>query len=297
MVANGSASFLRGGPGGLIANSGMQVAIIDDFGRLSIPLGTTHLQIEVGCSNMATIDESPEFEARKTDFLISFEPLLEMYAEILARGHRRFHNSSRDLAIPLGHHHQRGVILPFAISEHGGPMLMEVRRHAGCSSLLPLEPRERQHALSWNHSESHCADVLETRSVLSISTTELDSLLPPGLPIRLLKVDAQGMDLLLLRTLPSSLLQRVSVVQLESRHERCPPLYTGQENCSRVHDFFTSRGFRGLRCFHHSPYRLSMNQLCHLNLEYGRSRTWCQTRWPPYVRDRCARDSRGIVDL
>ena len=43
-------------------------------------------------------------------FLLSFEPLLDKYASLISR------NSRPDTRAPLGHHHPRGLVLPFAVS-------------------------------------------------------------------------------------------------------------------------------------------------------------------------------------
>ena len=71
-------------------------------------------------------------------FVLTFEPLLDKYAVLLARGTKRFHGAgSLDQAVPLAHHHQRGVVLPIAVSPaHGSRMAtINVSRIAGCSSL------------------------------------------------------------------------------------------------------------------------------------------------------------------
>lgn len=104
-------------------------------------------------------------------FLISFEPLLDKYATLLdlaltlshplshtfsllpcrryatllARANERF-NGPRvtDRATPLGQHHPRGVVLPFAVAPHAsrgrrdGLSPINVSRIAGCSSLVPF---------------------------------------------------------------------------------------------------------------------------------------------------------------
>ena len=70
------------------------------------------------------------------------------------------------------------------------PRLCSILSHTD-SRLRRLAPPSEQHNRSWKEVESHCAPVLEERTVASISTHELAALLPPPLPIRLLKLDAQ----------------------------------------------------------------------------------------------------------
>ena len=67
--------------------------------------------------------------------MIAFEPLLDKYAVVLARGTRRYHKSQIDMAVPLARHHKRGILLPLALSPTGGPVNLTVMERAGCSSI------------------------------------------------------------------------------------------------------------------------------------------------------------------
>ena len=178
----------RTAPAGLFA-PGLQVAHTDSSGRLAIANDTDHLQIEIGCSNIDTLDHTFAGITPR-DFLVSFEPMLDKYAELLAKGNGRFNGHHGDRAVPLGHHHRRGIVLPLAISVDGGPKEISIRRRAGCTSLNALD----ESVAGAEGSSTWCVPVLETRQVATISTRELDALLPK-LPIRLLKLDAQGLDL------------------------------------------------------------------------------------------------------
>ena len=146
---NAHALSMSKGPGGLFAT--LQVAALSADGTLALPETTTSLIIEIGCSNMGTVDEEEWFERAPNSTLIAFEPLLDKYAELLARGNLRFHNGSRDNAVPLGQHHTRGIVLPFAVSERGGLQRMQVRKAAGCSSLLPCAVRNRTKSIESIH--------------------------------------------------------------------------------------------------------------------------------------------------
>jgi hypothetical protein len=131
-----------------------------------------------------TLDDT-EIDKHPYGFLLSFEPLLDKYAVLLARGTKRYHGSQHDMAVPLGHHHQRGVVLPLAVSEKGGAVNFTVHRRAGCSSLLAANTTA---TATWG---SLCRPVLERRRLESISMAHAMSLAGP-LPIRHLKIDAQG---------------------------------------------------------------------------------------------------------
>ena len=58
---------------------------------------------------------------------------------------------------------------------------------------------------------------LDVRTVDTISVGHLAKLLPRALPIRFLKIDAQGLDLKLVQAMPESLFKRVLSFQLEAR--------------------------------------------------------------------------------
>ena len=65
-----------------------------------------------------------------------------------------------------------------------------------------------------------------------------------SLPIRYLKVDAQGVDLKLFKALeeqaPGLLFSRIGALQMETRTKQCAPLYAGQETCDEALAFMTS---------------------------------------------------------
>ena len=168
----------------------------------------------------------------------SFEPLLDKYAVLLARGSTRFNNHTRDRAVPLGRHHRQGIVLPIAVSPNGGPVNFTVGTTAGCSSMMPLA-NARAAAAAW------CGSQLETRRVPSISLPTAIGLLGDTLPISFLKIDAQGADFELIRVTPPALLRsRVSLIGMEARSPTCPPLYQGQATCDVVAKYMRSIGFR-----------------------------------------------------
>ena len=69
--------------------STVQLAHTTPDGRLRVPSSTRSVLIEIGCSDFHTMDV--EELARYPDaFLVSFEPLLDKYAVLLARGRQRY---------------------------------------------------------------------------------------------------------------------------------------------------------------------------------------------------------------
>ena len=80
---------------------------------------------------------------RGASFLLSFEPLVDKYALLLAKGTKRFVGSKKDIAVPLGRHHKRGVVLPFAVSPAGGDINFTVSAVSGCSSMAQIHPQSR----------------------------------------------------------------------------------------------------------------------------------------------------------
>jgi len=219
------------GDGALIAP--IQIASLTQDGTISMPKRTRYVLIEIGCSDRHTLDD--ELGRRQDGFLIAFEPLLDKYAVLLARGTTRYHGTKADRAVPLAHHHQRGVVLPLAVSASGGVHNFSVGSIAGCSSLRHVNAQA-----GWGH---WCRRQLEWRLVPSITLTAA-LLLSGSLPVRQIKIDAQGVDFDLIRsTAPALLRERVQSIELETRASDCNPLYEGQAGCDDVVIFMRSIGF------------------------------------------------------
>ena len=164
------------------------IAMLAPDGRsLRMPRRTEYVILEIGCSDWDTLDEKELDKHQGRGFLVSFEPLLDKYAVLLARGTQRYHGTQHDMAVPLAHHHRHGVVLPLAVSPAGGPVNITVHKRAGCSSLLRAN---RTATATWG---GLCRHVLETRHVESVSLQQAMRLAgPPSMPIRHLKIDAQG---------------------------------------------------------------------------------------------------------
>ena len=74
--------------------------------------------IEIGCSDVDTMDEDVlPLDNSSFQILIVFEPLLvDKYATLTARGNTRINGPDMvNVAVPLGFHHPRGVVLPLAV--------------------------------------------------------------------------------------------------------------------------------------------------------------------------------------
>ena len=236
-IRHGNATATKDRLSRLMAN--VQVASLADDGEgISMPQGTKHVLIEIGCSDRNTMDEEV-LPADPGAFLISFEPLLDKYAVLLARGTLRQHNNSKDKAVQLAHHHPRGVVLPLAVTTDGEPLHFTVSSVAGCSSSLEVNP-----STSYGR---FCLDTLERRTVPSLSMTRVLGL-AGGRPIKHVKIDAQGADFALVRSVPLSELQRVERWTLEVMADDCPSLYIGQPNCSDVVARFDRLGWRLAGC-------------------------------------------------
>ena len=115
------------------------MAPLDGHGAIPMPNNTSHVVLEIGCSDRNTLDEEL-LPHDPSAFLVSFEPMLDKYAVLLARGTTRYFGEQNDRAVPLGHHPQRGVVLPIAITPHGGAVAFNIAKTAGCSSTLTTTP-------------------------------------------------------------------------------------------------------------------------------------------------------------
>lgn len=222
----------------------LHVMNTDVHGKLELPSGIRSVIYEIGCSDRDTVDEK-WIDYFPRSYLISFEPLIEKYAALLARGNTRYHGDKLDRAVPLSHHHKRGIVLPLAVAPSVAPnglSTMTIGAMAGCSSVMAVNRKAQ-----WGHG---CKESIERRTVPTINVSAALAL--TTLPISLLKVDAQGLDFRLVRALSVRELQRIRSIDLEVRgtewpgpppRKQCEPLYEGQETCEEVVAYMASRGF------------------------------------------------------
>jgi len=213
----------------------VHVATLID-GRLPIPQAVDKVFVEVGSSDRNTLDL--ELLPDHADaFLVSCEPLIDKYARAISR--RAPQKQVFDQHEPLGQHHSRGIILPIAIAPSraasarasatrfdsggttrlkiaplsGGAQTLKVSGAAGCSSLMDVhQGRRRQRA---NHSfGSWCDRIAEERRVWSEPLEQVLRWIDR--PVDFVKIDAQGMDLEVVRS-GGARLQSVHRISMEVR--------------------------------------------------------------------------------
>ena len=216
-----------------------QVAVLER-GQLIVPHGTRYVLVEAGCSDMDTLLQDL-LPLHPDAFSVSFEPMLDKYSYLVGNASAEFHGpEARDETVPLAHANPRGIVLPLAISARGGLHSFAVSPIAGCSSLADVNPNG-----TW--ANQRCRTVTERRLVDSLTVADVLALVPEALPILRFKLDIQGVELDVLRTLspPTLLRSRVVYVDLEVRRPgpRCPPLYHGQPACDEVLTFMHESGF------------------------------------------------------
>lgn len=154
--------------------------------------------------------------------VFAFEPTPQLVAALhtRARGAKNYH------------------IIPKAVASTEGPAQFNVAAHAdwGCSSLL--EFRE-------DRSETWAGRIdLEVTERIEVEVIRLDSFIRErGLQhMDFLHIDAQGMDLDVLRSLGAEL-SRVAAGVVEAPSDPRVRLYEGQPTKSEILDFLASHGF------------------------------------------------------
>tara|TARA_B110001452_G_scaffold261682_1_gene260758 strand:- start:369 stop:1397 length:1029 start_codon:yes stop_codon:yes gene_type:complete len=188
--------------------------------------------IELGANTVYTVRDTllkqPKFRGH---FVVSFEPLLDKYASNLAG------RSKAVMRATLGHHHRRGVILPFAVGPTQGVFDLQVSDIDGCSSLLNFTapPQGKKSA------RPGCSVARERRRVPGVTLRTVMGWLPAGSEVDFLKSDIQGMDLLALKSAGDQL-PRIRRVQMEAalgHHYN-----DGSPDCTTVMAEMTTLGFR-----------------------------------------------------
>lgn len=219
----------------------VQVASVDDSGRLVIPDHVKSIWIDVGTNSAGFLQTQDQ-----SVFILGFEPLQDKWAKMLSAASTPLNKRSsksglKRNAVPLGKSRSNSMILPFAISSSIGFADFYVTALDGCSSLkAPKATNDSRYSL---HIKTVCAEKAEIRKVPTLSLEYvLGSLLPREIPVTHLKIDAQGHDLAVAKS-ASTLLKSVHQVTLESYPDDCPPFYDGQPLCSEIVSYMAELGF------------------------------------------------------
>lgn len=188
--------------------------------------------IELGANTVYTVRDTllkqPKFRGH---FLVSFEPLLDKYAANLAG------RSKAVMRTTLGHHHRRGVILPFAVGPTQGVFDLQVSDIDGCSSLLNFTAPSQ----GKKSGRPGCSVARERRRVPGITLRTVMGWLPAGSEVDFVKSDIQGVDLLALKSAGDQL-PRIRRVQMEAalgHHYN-----DGSPDCTTVVSEMGALGFR-----------------------------------------------------
>lgn len=127
------------------------------------------------------------------------------------------------------------IVLPVAIAEHNGCADFYLNEFAAASSLLPFDPTGLRH---WDGGAE-----LKVERRLTVPTIRLDTFLDltGTATVEFLKIDAQGNDLAVVRSLGGRL-RDVRELQLEVQVTDLP-LYAGAARKDDVLDYLCGRGF------------------------------------------------------
>ena len=127
------------------------------------------------------------------------------------------------------------VVVPMAVSEQDGCAEFYLNAFAAASSLLPFDSAG---LVRWRGGE-----VLKVERKLVVPTIRLDTFLElMGIPeVRFLKIDAQGADLAVIRSLGSRI-KHVGKISLEVQINPVP-LYAGGSQKEEVQHYMRAAGF------------------------------------------------------
>ena len=208
-------------------------------------------------------------------FLVSFEPLLDKYADLLSDKSWKFG--------ALGLQHPRALALPFAVDTCAGPAAtFHVSPTDGCSSLLPFKERfieENQKIRAegkghdWaNWMGERCVKLQEKRTVPCVTLEQVLTEWLVNRTVARLKVDAQGVDHIVVQSAGAAVTQ-VRYVILEVTNPGAMHLYEGQFPCSKVMSSMKSLGFVL------ADDRLSMSSVCNASAFGNRFSQWKNLHW------------------
>ena len=253
-------------------------------GRVPVPANLTHTVIEIGCNGHNLAWDTP-FDVKGVDgiqqgvplsaqphvLLMSFEPLLDKYAQYLSiqsaplhsqemsdrrdnRGRKSLWSRVEQPARAGWSVPDRALVLPFAVGAPEGTADFHVALSDGCSSLLPMDAdrnldfrARRKNDWMVGFMQKLCGRGAAVRRVPVVSLgTILDQWLPDR-TIDFLRVDAQGYDLRVILSAPPRALARVRVLELEMTSSDLKLPYAGADSCPEVVGNLSRLGFRPRR--------------------------------------------------
>ena len=206
--------------GGHRLTATVEVAWLHANGTLVVPPGTTDLLIEIGANSRNTMDIET-LPKKPHSYLVTFEPILDKYASLLAR------NSHADQKSPLGRHHARGTVLPYAVAAEDGFATFHMSPIDGCSSLMDTS--------GFSKMGGSCSpNNVNWKEERRVPTVSLNTILSKwlawegggGWPVSQLKIDAQGFDIGIFDTLRGTkLMERIQTVEMETTRDGCILMY------------------------------------------------------------------------
>ena len=279
-------------------------------GQISVPPNLTHTVIEIGCNGHGLAWDSPftvggidgisfgvPLSKQPNVLLVSFEPLLDKYANYLALEAVPKHITQlnkkpskldqkqwesalwRQIEQPpaLGWSVPgRAIVLPFAVGKAEGTATFHVSKSDGCSSLLPIDAATMKfngrHDWMKGFMEAACGQGAAERRVPVVSLgTILDRWLP-GRRIDYLKIDAQGYDLQVLLSASPDSLARVGALELEVTSSDLKLPYKGADSCVETLGNLTALGFHAVSVDKATGKRSFLKNICRSTTFHGSTR-------------------------
>eukprot|EP00658_Telonema_sp_P-2_P047156 TRINITY_DN3571_c0_g2_i1.p1 TRINITY_DN3571_c0_g2~~TRINITY_DN3571_c0_g2_i1.p1 ORF type:complete len:288 (-),score=55.69 TRINITY_DN3571_c0_g2_i1:77-940(-) len=200
---------------------------IDNAGKIRVGPQVRRVVIDIGLSGSPMLPAGPE------EMVIGFEPLPESL--LVSEGRLEDH---------VKQHGGAYVVLQAAVSEKCGYAAFNQNVEAETSSLLAVDPlEEKAHLVHTGHYDfgDKQYKIQKRRLVPVVTLAPLLAALPPQVELELLKIDAQGADLMVVKGAGIGLL-RAKRVQMEGAVGRS--LYAGGPTRDEVVGVMEAAGFK-----------------------------------------------------
>ena len=191
------------------------------------PLQQLPVVVEIG------VNKSP-ISPPKNTAILSFEPLLGRYAQVLSSNKQDTKRKNQ----PLGFRPSvNGIILPMGVLDHDGYDTFRVSGHDGCSTFgNPV-------ATTTQSVPINCTRTLETRMIPTVTLNTVIEQYLNGRTVEFLYLDGEGQDMQIMRG-ASRVMDKLPQVLLEIHmmhdHEH---LYEGELSCQQVVDRMKEWGY------------------------------------------------------